>query len=139
MRKLCTAAFCVCVFLASCDIDGTSGNYKFVDYDLCGTWERDTAAFWPEGQTVTSQKGNMILTYDTITISGPLAHLQGFTRGTPLEAYTEDGKLHINDRGAWQSPIPYTRWHSGGSYPYDEMLTLKGGGVADETLKQIEE
>jgi hypothetical protein len=31
-----------------------------------------------------------------------------------------------------------TRWQSGGFYPYNKMLTLKGG-VPDETLKRTGE
>jgi hypothetical protein len=51
---------------------------------------------------------------------------------------TEDNSLYIKDKGVWQSPIQYTHWQSGGSYPYDKMLTLKGG-VPDETLKHTGE
>jgi hypothetical protein len=92
----------------SCDGDikgDGENNYK---YSLHGTWERTEAAFRPEGQNTTGEKGRIVLTYNTITISGPIAHLQGFTRNTALKAYTEDGKRYINDRGAWQSPITYT-------------------------------
>ncbi|GHV61417.1 hypothetical protein AGMMS49587_05500 [Spirochaetia bacterium] len=124
------------LLFASCDWDSAgSGNYKWVNYDLRGTWERDVPGFWPEGQTVTTQKGKLLLSADTIIITGPVEHLQGFTRTVALEAYTEDGGLYIKDKGVWQSPIPYTRWHSAG-YPWDEMLTL-GSGATAETLKLI--
>jgi hypothetical protein len=85
-----------------------------------------------------------VLDYDTITITGPVAHLKDFTRGIALEAYTEDsetsetGLLYIYDRGVLQSPVSYRRWQSGGS-PKIEMLTLTGGGIDDETLKKVAE
>jgi len=120
--------------LVSCDTDYTSDDdYKNVEYGLRGTWECTNSGFWPEGQTATSEKGKLVFDLNTVTITGPIAHLQGFTRSTVLEAYTQEGSLYIKDRGVWQSPIAYIRWESGGSSPKDQMLTLEG----DETLKRI--
>jgi hypothetical protein len=141
MKPFFTFLTLVTLLAASCEWDtsGTDG-IKYIEYDIAaGTWERTEAAFWPEGQTATTQKGTLLFTYNSVKISGPIAHLQGFTRDTALEAYTEDNSLYIKDKGVWQSPVPYTRWQSGGSYPYDKMLTLTGGGVPDETLKRTGE
>jgi hypothetical protein len=125
--------------LIACGYTSTdTGSDKQVDKDLRGTWERTESAFWPEGQTEIREKGKLVLGIDTITISDPVAHLQGFTRGVALEAYTEDSKLFIKDRNEWQNPVSYIRWQSGGS-PKDELITLTGGGVADETFKRIGE
>jgi hypothetical protein len=139
------SAFTAALFaLVIISCDGTynpNGGYKRVDYDLRGTWECMEEAFWYGDYTW--KKGSLVLDYDSITITGPVAHLQGFTRGIALEAYTEDaedsetGLLYIKDRGILQSPVSYRRWQSGGK-PKDEMLTLTSGGVTDETFKQIE-
>jgi hypothetical protein len=128
------SAALLALLLASCDWEG--GVFKRVDYDLRGAWECMEEDFW------TGEKGLLVLDYDTVTITGTVAHLRGFTRGIVLEAYTEDdegggtGLLYIKDRGVWQSPVTYRHWQSGG-YPKVEMLTLTGGGVTDETFKQI--
>jgi len=124
----------------NCDVNyNINGDYKYVKYDIRGVWESNIEGFWPEGQTVTTTKGEVVFSYNTITITGPAAHFQGFTRNTTLEAYTEEGCLYIKDKGVWQSPVAYTRWEAGGSYPKDIMLTLQGGGAADETFKLISE
>ncbi|GHV84579.1 hypothetical protein AGMMS50230_01870 [Spirochaetia bacterium] len=128
------ALLAAALLVASCNVTG--GDYKSVDYDLRGTWERTEEAFWPEGQTTTSERGKLIIGFDTVKITGPVEHLQGYTRGIALEAYTEDGKLYIKDYGVWQSPILYVRAESGG-YPTEKLLYLKGGGVPDKTLKRI--
>jgi len=116
----------------------TNGDNKYVEYELRGIWECNTESFWPEGQTITTAKGRLVFDLTTVTITGPVAHLQGFTRDTALEAYTEEGKLYIKDKNAWQSPIAYIRWESGGAYPKDKLVTFQGNGVADETLKFTE-
>jgi hypothetical protein len=123
------AAF-LALLLASCTLDD-----KGVDYRLRGSWECMAANPW------TGEKSLLVLDHDTITITGSVAHLRGFTRGIALEAYTKDGEpglLYIKDRGILQSPVAYRRWQSG-STPKLEMLTLTGGGAADETFKKVEE
>jgi len=140
LRATIVALFCSLLFVNCGDWASTeSGDSQKVDYDLRGTWERDVSDFWPEGQTVTSEKGKVVLGYSTITITGPVAHLKGFTRDTALEAYTEENNLYIKDKGEWQAPISYTRWDAVqvGPSPRDKMLTLKGGDIADETLKRM--
>jgi hypothetical protein len=123
------------LLLVSCDWEaGENRDYKRVGYDLRGTWKHNDPAYRVDGQ--------LVLDHDTITITGSVAHLRGFTRNIALETYTEDaensetGLLCIKDRGVWQNPVSYRRWKSGGT-PKVEMLTLIGGGVSDETFKRI--
>jgi hypothetical protein len=132
----CSLLITACLLFVNCDWDNTESNKQFIEYDLRGTWERDGAAFWPEDQTVTTEKGKLVLKYETIIITGTVTHLQGFTRNTVLEAYTEDSKLYIKDRGVWQSPISFILWESGNYLP-DKMITLQGGSSGDETFKLI--
>jgi hypothetical protein len=128
--------------IAGCEGTYDPNAYKQVDSDMRGVWECMEDDSWPEDHPWKKEKGTFILDYNSITITGPVAHLKGFTRGIALEAYTEDIKdsetdlLYIKDRGLLQSPVSYRRWQSGGS-PKQEMLTLTGGDVADETLQQI--
>jgi hypothetical protein len=123
------------LLLASCDWEtDDSRDYRRVDYDLRGTWKHNDPTYWIDGQ--------LVLDYDTIIITGSVAHLRGFTRNIALKASTEDaedgetGLLYIKDRGVWQSPVSYRRWESAGT-PKVKMLTLIGGGVPDETFKRI--
>jgi hypothetical protein len=133
----CSLLIAVCLLFVNCDGEYSEIDKQCIERDLRGTWERDVAAFWPEGQTVTTEKGKLVLRDDTITITGPVAHLQGFTRNTVLEAYTEDNKLFIKDRGVWQSPVSFISWESVDLYLPTKMVTLQGGGSADETFKLI--
>jgi hypothetical protein len=136
----------VLLVLVIADCDGTydPNRFKRVDYNMHGAWECMEEAYWPEDYYPWKKKGKIVLDYDTITITGPVAHLEDFTRGIALEAYTEStedrktGLLYIKDRGLWQSPISYRRWQSGGSLKI-EMLTLTDGILAEETLQQIPE
>jgi len=140
LRTIIVALFCSLLFVNCGDWASTGiGDSQSVQYDLRGTWVRTEAAIWPETpQTTTTEYGKVVLDYNTITITGPVAHLKGFTRNTKLEAYTEENKLYIKDKGAWQNPVTYRKWEAGGSYPRDKMLTLEGGGVADDTFKRTD-
>ncbi|MFP3041682.1 hypothetical protein LQZ19_07645 [Treponema primitia] len=147
-RILIMSAAILALLLVSCDGTYNHKDYKEVDVGLRGTWVRTDAVFWPAGQTKTSAIGRLVLDADTITITDPITHLQGITRNTVLETYTEDVEgvetgedvylylLYIKDKGVWQSPIQCRFWKAGGAYP-DKMLTLEGGGVGDETLKLV--
>jgi len=128
LRVAIIALFCSLLFVNCGDYGSTeSGNSQNIDYDLRGTWERNALDFWPSGQTVTTGYGKVVLGYNTITITGPVAHLKNFTRDTALKAYTEENKLYIKDIGEWQDPISYKKWEAEqvGPYPRDKMLTLK--------------
>jgi hypothetical protein len=132
--KVTVLGLAAAFLIVSCTWEGINGNAKSVENTLRGTWERTEADFWPVGQNTVSAKGCLKITYDTVTINGPIAQLQGFTRDTALEAYTEEGYLYIKDKGAWQSPVAYTRWQAAGSFPRDELFTFPSSG---ETLKRI--
>jgi len=133
--KICkihaTLALLCSLLIANCSYSDTEG---YITSDLQGEWERDVETFWPEGQTVTTAKGKIVLTSNTITIIGPSENLKGYTRNTELEAYIEKNNLYIKDRDAWQSPIAYKYWEAGKSSgkPPEKMLTL---GTA-ETFKK---
>ncbi|MDR2149954.1 MAG: hypothetical protein LBO67_03895 [Spirochaetaceae bacterium] len=124
--------------IASCD--GTydsNGAFKRVDYAMRGTWQCLEKTFWQENYST------LVLTYNTITITGPITHLQDFTRKVTLEAYTEDVEdstikklLYIKDRGVWQKPITYIYWKSADSK--DTLITFSEGSAPEETLKKIQ-
>jgi hypothetical protein len=121
---------------------GVAGDYKSIPSDLRGTWERTEAEWWHApgsggSNYFTEVKGTLIITYNSVTISGPLHHLENFTRDIAIEAYAEDGLLYIKDKGVWQNPIAYRRWRSA-DYK-DVLITLLDGGITDETLKRIDE
>jgi hypothetical protein len=80
-------------------------------------------------------KGKLVIKSNSVTITGPVSHLQGFTRDIALEAYAEDGLLYIKDAGEWKSPVAYRRWQSADRV--ETLITLTGGSVDDETLKRI--
>jgi len=135
---LCFLLFTLLTLLfISCDFEDStsSSNRKYIETDLRASWECNIADFWPEGQTVTTERGKLVFDLNTVVISGPIKHLKGFTRDIKLEAYTEDGGIYIKDKGVWQKPVAYLKWESGGSYPKDKMLTLQGD-IPDETLKR---
>ncbi|GHU04924.1 hypothetical protein FACS1894147_10560 [Spirochaetia bacterium] len=132
-------AVLLALVFAACGGDYSGNAYKRVDSGLRGRWERTEPTLpWYETQTPV-----IVFTSDTIRIEGTVTHLSGITRNTSLEAYTENTEagtlLYIKDKGAWQSPVEYTRWESGGAYPRDQFITLKGGGGVDETFKQVVE
>jgi hypothetical protein len=126
MLVLCSALGC----------DGSITSGSGVPYNLQGTWEcLEATLTWVPGSGWQLLKGKLVIKYNSVTISGPVSHLQGFTRDIALEAYAEDGLLYIKDTGEWKSPVAYTRWQSAGLV--DTMITLKGGALTDETLKRI--
>jgi hypothetical protein len=138
LRGIMLVLACALV-LAGCGGFTTDG--KYIPYDLQGTWEcLEAASWWEPGIGWQSEKGKLVISYSynsSVTISGPVNHLEGFTRNIALEAYTEDdGLLYIKDTGEWKSPVTYTLWPSADGK--DMLITLKGGGIADETLKRIE-
>ena len=116
------------VLLYSCGLpDGDSGS-QYLDYNLRGVWETT--------KLEDSLYARIEIEYKHITIIGNIAHLEDFTPGVPLEAYTKDSLIYINDRGEWQmqNPVSYRIWETGPSYPKFKMLTLKANGLKDETF-----
>jgi hypothetical protein len=114
----------------------TSGGGTSVPSELRGTWDRTEADWWyVPGSESLFVKGTLVIKSNSVTITGPVRHLQGFTRDIGLEAYAEDGLLYIKDAGEWKSPVVYRRWQSA-DYK-DTLITITGGSVDDETLKRI--
>jgi hypothetical protein len=107
-----------------------SGNW--VEYELRGTWKSPDSSF-------PYYTGTLVIGYDTIAIHGYSGYGTGlpfgeFTKDVLLEAYSEEGKLFIKDRGNWQQGLPYTIWEDAA---WDEHLTLTFGG-RDETLHRVD-
>jgi hypothetical protein len=124
--------------LIACDNDSTGGGGSgtSVPSELRGIWECvEATTSWVPGSGWQTLKGTLVIKTNSVTVSGPVAHLQNFTRDIALEAYAEDGLLYIKDTGEWKSPVAYRRWQSADRS--DTLVTLSGGGVADETLKRI--
>jgi hypothetical protein len=133
MMAMLGMALALALALAGCDVTIGSGNG--VPSDLRGTWECvEAATEYVPGSGWQTRKGKLVITYDSVTISGPVSHLGGYTQGIALEARAEEGLLYIKDRGSWQSGVPFTAWTAADS---TRMLTFTGGGVADETLKRV--
>jgi len=123
------------LLIAGCD-GVTGGSGQFVPSDLRGTWECvEATTSWVPGSGYQSIKGKLVIKSTSVTITGPVAHLQGYTQDVALEARAEDGLLYIKDTGEWKTPIAY-RWWQSADYN-DTLITLTGGSVADETLKRI--
>jgi hypothetical protein len=122
-------------FIMGCD-GVAAGSYKSIPFDLQGEWEGIEAVWgYVPGSGYQRQKGTLVVGYNSVTISGPIGHLDGFTRDIALAAYAEDGLFYIKDKGLWQNAIGYRRWDSA-DYK-DELLTFSGGGVDDETFKRV--
>jgi hypothetical protein len=140
MKKL----YLICVFavlsLSSCNGDSSDGNSGFFDYDLRGTWsyfeEADTG--WPWND---SRSGSLVITMDSIKITGDIKPLNSFTKDTALKGYSEKtsansdrtlGNLFIQDRGTWQEGVAFNLWDTADN---EQVLTI-GTGTQQETLKR---
>jgi hypothetical protein len=127
---LCGFSFIAC--------GGYTGSGQSVPSGLRGTWEcTEATSTYVPGSGWQSLKGALVIKYNSVTISGPVSHLNGFTQDIALEAYAEDGLLSIKDTGEWKTPVAYRRWQSADRA--DTLITLTGGGVEDETLKRVGE
>jgi len=126
--------------LCSCSSSPDNSNSKRFDYNLRGTWETpEEINGIPSGKPGDSLYAKIVIDYNNITITGIIAHFEGFTRGIALEAYSEDSLIYIYDKGEWQmqNPIPYRIWEAGSYYQKTKMLTLKNNGsdLKDETFR----
>ena len=87
-------------------------NDEFFAYDLRGTWETNG---------ISDYSGTLIIDRSTIRITGYAPNniyeltngtdkrpFRDFSKGTPLEGYSSEGKLFIYDRGNLQNGIPYS-------------------------------
>jgi hypothetical protein len=132
LSALCTITLALA--LIGCDV--TIGSGQSVPSDLRGTWECvEAATEYVPGSGWQTRTGTLVITSASVTITGPVQHLEGYTQGIALEARAEEGLLYIKDTGEWKSPVAYRCWQSA-DYK-DTLVTFTGGGVADETLKRI--
>jgi hypothetical protein len=133
------AALAFVLALAGCEGDADVGS-GYIETKLHGTWEtHDKTPSPPYGS------GTLVIDWDTITITGynqtyyglkeSERPFKGITKGVPRKAYSEDGKIYINDFG-WKEGIAYE--YDAGMYPYyTKLLRFTFGGRA-ETLKKTD-
>jgi hypothetical protein len=91
-------------------------NTEIFDYNLRGTWINIYGDY----------EDKLVITGDTIEISPDpyyyytpyIPGLTGYTPNTALKGYSEKspdrsdrGSIFINDRGDWQTAVPYKLWH----------------------------
>jgi hypothetical protein len=140
--KLSIAILCL-LLLISCGYDyKPDPNTKIFDYNLQGTWKSndyDNAVY----------KGTLVITYNRITINGYNENqtpflgndnerpFKGFTKGIALKAYSEEGRIYIEDGGLLQEGIPYTYWDDYPSPDYKRVQFLRFTfGERSETLQK---
>jgi hypothetical protein len=117
-----------------------SGDYKFFNSDLLGTWVSNEAGLY---------LGSLEIDYETITIDGygeDLISLMGddsrrpfrdFPKRVPLKGYSEEGKIFIEYGGGAQG-IPYIYTETG-TYPHKYKLLEFSFGGRKEILQWEEE
>ena len=128
MKPTKTFAFCAlllaALFAAACEWEPLPADTDVFYSKLRGTWESNDPSVY---------SGTLIIDNKSITISGYFESqtpfpggdderrpFKGFTRGVPLNGYSEEeditqanrieGFIFIEDRGVLQSAIPYTYW-----------------------------
>jgi len=128
---LLLSSFFIC--LCSCNVNGSEpSKYKSFDYDLRGTWESND-------KTVYS--GKLVITSDTITITGypkpdegdPERPFKDFPKGVALKGYSEDSKLFIKKGDSEQDGIPYYLYESVDKV---KMLEFTFSGLQDKEILQ---
>jgi hypothetical protein len=138
MKKLFIVCIVAVLSFSSCD--GEDGdNSGFFDSRLRGTWSYfEEAQDWPWDN---DRSGSLVITMDSIKITGDIKPLDGFTKDTALKGYSEKtssnsdrtlGSLFIQDRGTWQDGVPFNLWDSAN----EKLLTI-GTGSEQQTLKPI--
>ncbi|MDR0290879.1 MAG: hypothetical protein LBI06_08090 [Treponema sp.] len=115
LKKTLFAGVLLTAFLiAACgDWDFLTSQRPRFDLDLQGTWLSNDPAIY---------SGTLIISDDRITINGysegqtpPRGDdnrrpFKGFTKGTALKGYSEEGQIFIEDGGMVQEGIPYIYW-----------------------------
>jgi len=128
------------LFFVSCDFEsGPLSDHKFFDYDLQGIWVTNDSSN-------SKYYGKMIITYNTITITGygetqtlmfegddAERPFKDFTKRVALLGYSEDGHIFINDGGLFQEGIPYTLW---GDHSLSKQFLRFSFGGRQETLEK---
>ncbi|MDR1840209.1 MAG: hypothetical protein LBQ93_11585 [Treponema sp.] len=128
------------LFLVSCDFEfGLSSDYKFFDYDLQGTWVTNDLD--------SRYSGKLVITYNTITITGygesqtPVfwgnateRPFRYFTKRAALLGYSEGRRIFIKDGGLFQEGIPYTLYW--GDYSLNSQFLRFSFGGRQEILEK---
>jgi len=133
--------FVACVVLLTTFLIATCGYVESGRFDsrLEGTWISNDPTIY---------SGNLKISYDRITITGysegqtpPKGDdnnrpFKGFTKGTALKWYSEEGKLFIEDGGLVQEGIPYVYWDDNPPPDYRKVKFLRFTfGSREETLE----
>jgi hypothetical protein len=130
----------VLLIFSGCDWDDI--EVESFDYDLQRTWvSTRTPGYSPVWPFELEERGQLVITYDTITITGSVKPFNaGYTKGIALEGYSEEtssdgdterGTLFIKDKGT-EKDVPYLLWRNGAR---EYMLTI-GTDPNDETFKR---
>ena len=126
-------------FNNSCKWNYDTSENKSFDADLRGTWtSNDPSVF----------SGVLSIDLDRITITGyaesqtPAREddnkrpFRGFTRGTALKGYSEEGKIFIEDAGMLREGIPYLYWDDSPPPGFLKIKFLRFNfGGSEETLQ----
>jgi len=130
----------VILFITACGEIEKKDDIKKFDTNLHGTWVSNDDSVY---------SGTLEIDFDRITIKGYCEDqtkqgendskrpLNNFTKNIPLKGYSEDGKLFIQDSGAFQEGIPYTYWEESPPPVYNKIKFLKFTfGVREEKLQK---
>jgi hypothetical protein len=128
------------ILLCSCGPAGEGS--KSLDYKLQGVWETtkehipgqriqfEDCALYVQ-QLADCPYSKIEIGYNYITITGNIAHFEGFFKNTPLEAYSEGDVIYIENKNELH-PVVYEYWEMGNTYPKDKYLILKASGTIPE-------
>jgi hypothetical protein len=128
-KKNIVAFLLASLLITSCGWDvGSNDNQTFAQ-ELRGTWVSNDPAIY---------SGTLIIGSERITIIGygedqlpPRGGndnnrpFKGFTKGTALKGYSEEGKIFINDGGMVQEGIPYIYWEDEFPPDYQKVKFLR--------------
>jgi len=116
------------LLLSSCGVHDDGSDYKSFHYSLHGVWERVPS------QLRDSLDAQIIIDYNSITISNHVHHFEGIPKGLKLEGYSEpaDSLIYVIARGELQLPVSYRLWEVGSSYPRTKMMTLRSINLGSE-------
>ena len=126
------------LFITSCNMEIGLNDYKTFSYDLRGTWLSNDPSVY---------SGKLVIDSGQITITGfnegqtPLWEndnkrpFKGFTKGTALKAYSEEGKIFIEDGGSPQEGISYI-FYTAGIFPEEKFLRFTFGGRQEIMRRQ---
>jgi len=126
--------------LLACDwlMDGSNPNT--FDWDLRGTWVSNDIAPRYSGSLIIEMNRITIKDYSESQTLYPGGNdlerpFRNFIKGVALQGYSNEGKIFIQDAGAWKEGIPYTYWTESSGFTKTELLRFEFGG-RQETLKK---